>query len=36
MLKMVGIVGAKPLMSQPELRRLAIVMRNRTVPGGDI
>ena len=34
--KIVDIVGAWPLISQPELRRPAAIMRNRIVPEGDI
>ena len=34
--KKADIVGAWPLMSQLELWRSAIIMRNRIVPGGDI
>ena len=34
--KMAGIVGALPVMPRPELRRPAVITRNRIVPGGDI
>ena len=33
---MAGIVGARPLMSQTELRRTKVITRNRIVPGGNI